>query len=95
MFSLISYDIESDKLRTKVAKVLEGHGERVQYSVFECNLTKPQLKALKKRLAGVMKKAPAEEVWSIRFYYLCASCVRSIEILGEGTVTRDPDFYIV
>lgn len=95
MFSLITYDIESDKLRTKVAKVLEGHGERVQYSVFECNLTKPQLQKLKKRLAGIMKKAPDEEVWSIRFYFLCAACVKHIDILGEGTVTRDADFYIV
>ena len=32
---VVSYDIGSDKLRNKVAKVLLGYGNRVQYSVFE------------------------------------------------------------
>lgn len=32
---LISYDITADKRRNALAKLLEGFGSRVQYSVFE------------------------------------------------------------
>ena len=31
---VITYDISADKLRNKVAKLLEGYGRRVQYSCF-------------------------------------------------------------
>jgi CRISPR-associated protein Cas2 len=95
MFILVAYDIENDKLRAKVAAAMESYGKRVQYSVFECNLTQPQYAALKKRLAGLMEKAGDEEAWSIRFYRLCEACVKRIEILGQGDVTRDEAFYIV
>ena len=33
------YDISDDKERAKAAKILEGFGERVQESVFECYLS--------------------------------------------------------
>ena len=35
MFYLVTYDITDDQRRTKVAKILEDFGDRVQYSVFE------------------------------------------------------------
>jgi CRISPR-associated protein Cas2 len=38
MIHLISYDIEDDRERLQVSKVLEGFGRRVQKSVFECPL---------------------------------------------------------
>lgn len=38
MFVVVSYDIKNDKRRRKVMKLMEGYGERVQYSVFECHL---------------------------------------------------------
>ncbi|MCA9742068.1 CRISPR-associated endonuclease Cas2, partial [candidate division KSB1 bacterium] len=38
MLLLVSYDIVDDKQRTKLAKRLQNYGQRVQYSVFECDL---------------------------------------------------------
>lgn len=38
MFYLVSYDIPETRRRTKLAKILEDFGDRVQYSVFECIL---------------------------------------------------------
>ena len=35
---LVCYDIPDDKRRTKLAKLIEQHCQRVQYSVFECPL---------------------------------------------------------
>ena len=43
---VISYDIESDRTRRKLAKLLEGYGVRIQYSVFECNLTDKRFQKL-------------------------------------------------
>jgi CRISPR-associated protein Cas2 len=37
---VISYDIPDDKRRKKIADLLEGYGQRVQYSVFECQLNR-------------------------------------------------------
>jgi len=37
---LLIYDISRNKLRTKVAKIAEGYGVRVQKSAFECRLTR-------------------------------------------------------
>ena len=42
MFILVSYDIPNDKRRLKVMKAVQDYGTRVQYSVFECELTAPQ-----------------------------------------------------
>ena len=38
-FYLISYDIPDDRRRARVFKLMRGWGERVQYSVFCCQLT--------------------------------------------------------
>ncbi|MFQ5569546.1 MAG: CRISPR-associated endonuclease Cas2 [Rhodothermales bacterium] len=95
MFVLISYDIEDDKLRAKVADVLEGHGRRVQYSVFECNLTHNQYDTLKQGLLRLVEGVTKTETYSIRFYRLCKACVERFETLGEGDISRDEAFYIV
>ncbi len=48
---VIAYDIPDDKRRTKVHKILLGHGKWTQYSLFECFLTRKQLLLLQARLA--------------------------------------------
>ena len=47
---VVSYDIQSDKIRRKLAKLLEGYGVRIQFSVFECNLTDKKFKKLYKEI---------------------------------------------
>jgi CRISPR-associated protein Cas2 len=90
MFMLVSYDICDPKRLPKVAKLMEGYGVRVQYSVFECSLTERQLMELQRRLKRLIKP----EVDSVRFYLLCESCRDEIVILGQGTVSRDEPYYI-
>ena len=51
-FYLVSYDISDNKRRGKVAKFLEGWGDRVQYSVFCCQLNERE----KLRLCSEIKK---------------------------------------
>ncbi len=69
---LVSYDIGPDGRRTKVAKVLEGFGSRVQLSVFECDLTSQQFEKLRRRLLKLLRP---DEGDNVRIYQLCANCV--------------------
>ena len=39
---IVVYDISDDGERNKISDLLIGYGVRVQYSVFECKLTKKQ-----------------------------------------------------
>ncbi|MGV2391312.1 MAG UNVERIFIED_CONTAM: CRISPR-associated endonuclease Cas2 [Microcystis novacekii LVE1205-3] len=47
MYFVVSYDISDDKRRTKIHNTLKSYGQRVQYSVFECDLTDTQYAKLR------------------------------------------------
>ncbi len=91
MFFSICYDIKDDRRRLHVAKVLKDYGERVQLSVFEANLDPKQLKRLKERVSDILDV----EEDSLRLYPLCAACMPGIEIIGQGSVTQDPEIIII
>ncbi len=90
-FYLISYDIPDDKRRQRVARLLEAHGERVQYSVFECLLKKKDFETLRKKLRACLE----EDEDSLRIYRLCPVCVERVETWGQGELTELPDVFIV
>ncbi|OYN91533.1 CRISPR-associated endonuclease Cas2 [Parenemella sanctibonifatiensis] len=52
---LIAYDIPLDGRRTRLAKLLERYGDRVQYSVFMANLTPTQSIRLQVELEDIMR----------------------------------------
>lgn len=91
MFYLIAYDIADPKRLNRVAKIMKDYGNRVQKSVFECNLQKEQIQRLICRIISVMNDVED----SVRIYKICEICKHNIQILGEGEVTDDPDVYIV
>lgn len=86
-FYIVSYDIESDRKRNKVAGILEGYGVRVQYSVFECVISGEECTAMKTRLGKLFEKGKNND--SIRIYKLCKGCVDNIEVIG---VKKGNDF---
>lgn len=51
---LVSYDIANPRRLRKVAKIVEGFGSRLQYSVFECPLDSTKLAKLRTALADVI-----------------------------------------
>jgi CRISPR-associated protein Cas2 len=89
MFYVITYDIIDDKKRAKVADTLLDFGKRVQYSVFECELTDVYLENLVRKLKKII--SPED---SIRIYSLCSQCSKSIRILGVGNITKD-EFVVI
>ena len=87
---VIAYDIPDDKRRTKVHKILLGHGKWTQYSLFECFLTRKQLLLLRSKLE---EHLVARED-SVRFYPLCANCVSKVETVG-GQPPADAVLFVV
>lgn len=86
-FYTVSYDIPDDGRRVKVANTLKSFGERVQLSVFECWLNPAQLQELKRLL---QKKADLSQD-SLRIYPVGGT----VEVLGLGRITEDPDYLIL
>lgn len=76
---VVAYDIPSDRRRTKVHKILSGFGEWTQYSLFELFLNEKERILLISKLQPVLN--PQED--SVRFYPLCAACVKRVETIGS------------
>ncbi len=89
-FFVVSYDITNSKRRNRVAKILVNTGTRVQFSVFELVVDK---KRLMKTLQKIRKVINLNED-SIRVYRFCPTCREKIEVIGQGKVTENEDFYI-
>lgn len=83
MLVLVSYDVRTDdeagrrRLR-RVARACQDWGQRVQYSVFECEVDPAQWAALKARLLAEIDV----ERDSLRFYYLGAHWRNRVEHVG-------------
>jgi len=91
MFYIVSYDIADDTRRRRIQKILEGFGTRVQYSVFECEISELQYKDMKTRIVAVMDG----EFDSVRFYNPCASCSGKTDFVGNGAILEDDSHFIV
>lgn len=92
---LISYDISLDSVRNKVAKELENFGKRVQYSVFECEITEKRYAELYGRLVYHMNES---EEGNIRIYKLCGKCQQMIQTIGiddmENNIAEDGIYFV-
>lgn len=91
MYIVISYDIEDDKRRTRIHRILKNFAQWVQYSVFECDVSRAQYLVLRHRLDDAINKAEGD---SVRLYFLCEDCQRKVERIG-GEVPRQGGTIIV
>ena len=82
---VISYDMISDRRRTKMFTLLKNYGDPIQYSVFECDLTRKQLDQLRQRLKTLIHEKEGD---TICIYHLCADCARQVDRVG-GRLARE------
>ena len=87
MMVLVSYDVctldNAGKRRLRrVAKACSNRGQRVQFSVFECEIDPAQWVALKNELIELIDP----DLDSLRFYYLGAEWRRRVEHVGAKEV---------
>ena len=88
---LICYDIADDRDRTRVARLLERYGERVQYSVFEVHLGHAdQLTDIKDRLRDILDQSGGDEDGEadVRFYRLTADALAGSHSLDGAAIGR-------
>jgi len=93
---LITYDVAVEtpggarRLR-HVARICEDHGQRVQYSVFECELDPALWTKMRARLIAVID--PEHD--SLRFYFLGREWRRRIEHVGAKPADDPDDLLLV
>lgn len=93
MLVLITYDVNTEnaagrsRLR-RVAKQCVNYGQRVQNSVFECNIDAAKCREVKAILEGIIDK----NVDSLRFYYLGNNYKNKVEHISAkpGFDVTDP-----
>lgn len=77
-WTIVCYDIRNDKRLRKIAKLMEGYGSRLQFSIFRCHLSATNTQRLRHELATLME---AED--SVAFIPVCATCFTKIHFLGQ------------
>jgi CRISPR-associated protein Cas2 len=86
-YDIDTRDVEGERRLRRVAKIAEGHGVRVQYSVFELIVNPHEVPQLLRRL----ELAIDHERDSIRIYRL--GLAEPVSVLGKQrkiTTTRGP-----
>ncbi len=83
---IIAYDICQPRRLRKVARICEDYGLRLQKSVFECDLSKPFIAEMMKRLGNVIDY----EADSVTSLPLCAACHAGRIELGVPLIQEIP-----
>ncbi len=96
MLVLVTYDVNTQtpagrKRLRRISKACLDLGQRVQYSVFECEVDPAQWTALRARLLDIYD----ENTDSLRFYYLGANWKRRVEHCGARPATDFDDVLIM
>ena len=84
MLYVVIYDISDDKRRRRVFNLLEGYGQRVQFSAFECVMNDRKFEELRARLAKVVKM----DEDSVRFYPISKHTLGQVVIWGVPPLTQ-------
>lgn len=82
---LVSYDIRDAKRWRSAYKLLCGHGERVQYSLFRCRLNRTEVEALRWELERILGKED-----DLLVIHLCPRCAGSVEVRNSEEPWDDP-----
>jgi len=88
---VITYDVSSDQRRAKVAARLAAWGDRVEKSVFECNLSDSELDDLVARLRSLIDLD--KDV--VHIFRQCASCGAERASLGNEKAPAAVRYWVV
>jgi CRISPR-associated protein Cas2 len=91
MLHLVAYDVRDPKRLRKVARACEDFGVRVEYSVFECDLSEELFASLWERVFAEID----QEEDRIIAYKICGACVAKIKSIGATFRPEKPLLYIL
>lgn len=86
---VVAYDIADDKRRSRMVKLLEQYGNRINYSVFECMATHQEQETMLLSIAQIIN--PKKD--QVAFYHVCADCYAKTEYLPRHT--QKPDIVVI
>lgn len=81
---IVSYDIQKDKIRRIISEILSEYGVRIQYSVFECDLTDKKAAILKNKISPFISK----KTDSVFFIPFCGKCEKKRFSVGTRYTIR-------
>ena len=91
---IVTYDICDPKRLTKVFKTMRGWGDHLQYSVFECQLTRSELISLRGQLKEIINESQ-DQVLFIDLGPSEGRGERVIEALGQAYSRIDAPCLVV
>ena len=80
---LVCYDISDERRLSRVLRFMKGRGIHLQYSVFHCTLTWPELIGMKEQLKGLINEREDD----LRIYPLPSG----YKVIVMGCGDRVPD----
>ena len=80
MIAIAAYDIVRDDRRSRVAALLQAHGERIQKSVFVLDTSAEALGELRTRIEGILDL----DEDSVYIVAQCAKCWGDLDVLGQA-----------
>jgi CRISPR-associated protein Cas2 len=85
---VVVYDITPARIRTRLAKLLDGWGERVQLSVYECELEQKELPGLVSQISRTLE---TRDAGTVRLYRLCGDCIGASMVVGDIPPSSEDD----
>ncbi|MBD3776383.1 MAG: CRISPR-associated endonuclease Cas2 [Thiotrichales bacterium] len=85
---IICFDIQDDKIRAKLSRLLDKYGLRVQGSVFEVSFKNPDRKRLLEyKIKQLLKKSQYEET-NVRFYNLSKETLKYCHDINGNPIAQ-------
>ncbi len=88
MLMVFTYDVSSSKRRRKVARTLEEHATRVQYSVFEARMSRKRADAIAAHVERFLGSGD-----SLRVYAIGANGLKRSQVVGAGVAMDRAEGY--
>ncbi|GAB1540966.1 CRISPR-associated endonuclease Cas2 [Scytonema sp. NUACC21] len=85
---LICYDIRNQKRWRKAYKLLQGYGERVQYSIFRCWLSQRSREKLRWELEKILSSE--DSLLLIRLSHQCVAAIPMYNRPGAWSGLEEP-----
>ena len=90
MLTVFCYDVSNDSNRRRVAKHLEDHATRVQYSVFEARMSASRAAAISQKIAAWLQTSD-----SLRVYTIGANGEQRTRVYGDGPPIETKEGYFL
>ena len=86
-----AYDVSEDSRRSRLAAVLQAHGDRVQKSVFVLTLTPESLTEIRVKAHELLD----HDTDSLYLFRQCSTCWETLECIGQAHTPEKVLFWAV